>query len=215
MNILHICANPKPIEESASKQLATTFFSNLVTLNQDVEINNVDLYENTPPFLSNDAIRAFWYPVSIEGYQATDTELKAAQYGIDQAKQLCAADVLVLTTPMWNFSLPAIMKAWIDMTFAPGHAFDITAKGVTPKHKIQKVVLLAASGGVYKEGDKRDVLLPQLEAAFGFIGIDDFDIAWADGQNTMHYKDSEERKSFALEAAQEIAEDVASLTVPA
>ena len=67
MNVLHVCANPKPTEESVSKQLATTFFSNLVTINPDIDITNLDLYQDPPPFLSYAAIRGFWYPINIEG----------------------------------------------------------------------------------------------------------------------------------------------------
>ena len=56
MNVLHICANPKPTEDSASKQLAITFFSKLIEIDPDIEITNVDLYQDPPPFLSYSAI---------------------------------------------------------------------------------------------------------------------------------------------------------------
>ena len=52
MNVLHICANPRPIEESASKQLAAAFFARLVEKNPDVVVNNLDLYQDPPPYLS-------------------------------------------------------------------------------------------------------------------------------------------------------------------
>ena len=45
MNILHVCANPKPTEESISKQLASAFFGKVIELKPDVELVNVDLYE--------------------------------------------------------------------------------------------------------------------------------------------------------------------------
>ena len=44
MNVLHICANPRPVQESVSKQLATAFFMRLAERNPDINVTNVDLY---------------------------------------------------------------------------------------------------------------------------------------------------------------------------
>ena len=52
MNILHVCANPKPTEEAISKQLASAFFGKLIELKPEVELINVDLYDEKPPFFS-------------------------------------------------------------------------------------------------------------------------------------------------------------------
>ena len=78
-----------------------------------------------------------------------------------------------------------------------------------PLHRVRKLVLLAASGGVYQEGDPRDALTAEISAAFGFIGITDLTIAWADGQNAVVFGDHEARKQTAIEAAMEAAEEVA------
>ena len=214
VNILHVCANPKPIDESASKQLAAAFFAKLVELNPDAEITNVDLYQDPPPFLSYGAIRGSWFPVYIDGYTATKEELSQLEYADLQAEVFNSADVLVLTLPMWNFSVPAILKAWVDQVFTPGRAFEVLKnKGILPKHKIQKMVLLVASGGAYKEGDERDSLTSQIESLFAWVGIRDISIAWADGQDVFLFDDSEQRKLFAREAAEEVAEEVASLAL--
>ena len=60
MNVLHVCASPRPTEESVSKQLAIAFFTKMAELNPDVDVTNVDLYHNPPPFLSYYAYRAMW-----------------------------------------------------------------------------------------------------------------------------------------------------------
>lgn len=208
MNILHVCANPKPMEESASKQLATAFMGKLFELNPEVEIENVDLYEELPPFYSYPQYRGVWNPVFEKDYEPTAEELTAMTYAKHMAEKFNNADVLVLTTPMWNFSLPAVMKAWVDQVLTPGLTFELTKEGAKPLHKIKQVVLLVASGGVYKYDDPRDALTKQVEAAFGFIGIDDVQIAWADGQNPMFVLNGEERKQMAIESAEEIAEDL-------
>ena len=214
MNILHICANPKPTEESVSKQLAAAFFGKLIELRPDLDLVNVDLYDEKPPFYSYELYKRAWYPILDEAYEPSKAEEMAINYAAKQAEAFNEADVLVLTAPMWNFSVPAIMKAWMDQILCPNLTFTISPQeGVKPLHKIKSIVLLVASGGVYKEDDERDALTRQVRSAFGFIGIDDLEIVWADGQNSIFNMDSEMRKEMAMEAAAEIAEDIAELEV--
>ena len=209
MNILHVCANPKPTEESVSKQLAARFFGKLMELNPEVQLSNVDLYEEKPPYYSNDLYRRMWNPVFDSAYEPSKAEEAADHYAKNQAEELNKTDVLVLTMPMWNFSAPAVMKAWMDQILSPGLLFDLTDEGPKALHNIKSIVLLVASGGIYKEDDERDALSRQVRAAFGFIGIDDIRIAWADGQNSLFCSDCEARRDMAFEAAEELAEDFA------
>ena len=212
MNVLHVCANPKPTEESVSKQLASAFFGKLIELRPDIELVNIDLYDEKPPFYSYELYKRAWYPVFDGTYEPSKAEEMAFNYAAKQAEAFNAADVLVLTMPMWNFSVPAIMKAWMDQILSPGLTFSISPEeGVKPLHKVKSIVLLVASGGVYKEDDERDALTRQVRSAFGFIGIDDLEIVWADGQNPLFNMDHEQRKEMALEAAAEIAEDIAEI----
>ena len=80
-----------------------------------------------------------------------------------------------------------------------------------PTHHLRTVVLLVSSDQVYKEGDVRDGLTPAIRAIFAYIGVDDVQIAWADGQDASRHFDSEQRREMAIEAAREIAEDIATL----
>ncbi|MFA5688186.1 MAG: NAD(P)H-dependent oxidoreductase [Kiritimatiellales bacterium] len=206
MNILHVCANPKPVEQSTSKQLAARFFGKLLELSPDVELNNVDLYQDKPPYYSNDLFRRMWMPVDDPAYEPSRAEEAAANYTQKQTDELKKTDVLVLTMPMWNFSAPGVMKAWMDQILAPGFLFEITDEGNQPLHNIKTLILLVASGGIYKEGDRRDALSPQIETAFGFIGIHDIRVAWADGQRTH---EAAARRELAFDAAEELAEELA------
>jgi len=214
MNILHICANPKPAEESVSKQLSIAFISSIVEKFPDVELNNVDLYQDPPPFLDYAIFRALWTPAFTPGYTPSKAEKQAAAYAERHAAMFNRADILVLTMPMWNFGMPAIMKAWLDLVLAPNLTFKFEPKedsgfAIRPLHHVRRIILLVSSGGVYREGDPRDALTANIEAAFQFIGIEDITIAWADGQNPLAYADYEERRQTALEAAQEAAEEIA------
>ena len=216
MNVLHVCANPKPTEESVSKQLAAAFFGKLIELRSDVELVNTDLYDEKPPFYSYELYKRVWYPVLDESYEPSKAEDMAQNYAAKQAEAFNAADVVVLTMPMWNYSVPAIMKAWMDQILCPGLTFSLsTEEGVKGLHKVKSIVLLVASGSVYKEDDDRDALTRQVRHAFSFIGIDNLEIVWADGQNSLFNMDTDARKEMALEAAVEIAEDIAELELGA
>ena len=212
MNILHVCANPKPTEESISKQIASAFIGRLIELKPDVELVNVDLYDEKPPFYSYDLYKRAWYPVFNEGYEPSKVEEMSLNYANGQIEKFKDADVLVLTMPMWNYSVPAIMKAWIDQVLLPGYTFSISKEyGVKGLHKIKRIVMLVSSGGVYKEDDDRDALTRQIRHGFEFIGINEIDVVWAEGQNPLFFDNSEENKAVAMEAATEVAEDIAEL----
>jgi FMN-dependent NADH-azoreductase len=213
MNVLHVCASPRPTEESVSKQLAIAFFTKLAELNSDVDVTNVDLYHNPPPYLSYDAYRAMWQPVIDPAYEVTDAEKKASAYSTAQCKLFKEADVLVLTMPMWNCGVPAIMKAWLDQVMAPGQIFTYSPEGIKPEHALRKVILLISSGAVFKENAPDDALTIQIQAAMASIGVTDMVVAWADGQDPVTHSDCALRKSMAIEAAQELAEEVATMTL--
>ncbi len=209
MKILHVMASPQSNDESVSKKMALEFFSALMEKNPDVEVENLDLYQNKPPFLSNEALRYFWKPVAEPGYVPSKQEEMAVNYSHNNAPSLAEADVLVITTPVWINGMPAILKAWLDQVVVPGVMFEMGSDGVKPTHHLQEVVLLVSSSDVYKEGDERDGLTPALRAVFAYIGVDNVQIAWADGQDAGRHFDAEERLNVALDAAREIAEDLA------
>jgi FMN-dependent NADH-azoreductase len=211
MNVLHVIANPRPAETSASKKLAFEFFAALTEKNPDVVVNNVDLYQNKPPYVSAEALNYFWGPIANPAYIPTKAEETAANFSNNNAQALIDADVLVLTMPVWLNSMPSILKAWLDQVLVPGKMFSFGAEGPIPTHHLKTVVLLVSSDQVYKEGDIRDGLTPALRAIFAYIGVEDLQIAWADGQDTARHFDSAERREMAIEAAREIAEDIATL----
>ena len=139
------------------------------------------------------------------------TNMPDRESALALAQALIDADVLVLTLPVWLNSMPAILKAWFDQVLVPGKMFAFGAEGLIPTHHLRTVVLLVSSDQVYKEGDVRDGLTPALRAIFTYIGVDDIQIAWADGQDASRHFDSEQRREMAIEAAKEIAEDIAGL----
>ena len=210
MNVLHVIANPRPAETSSSKKLAFEFFAALTEKNPDVVVNNIDLYQNKPPYVSAEALNYFWGPIANPAYIPSKSEETAANFSNNNAQALVDADVLVLTMPVWLNSMPAILKAWLDQVIVHGKMYSFGPEGLVPTHHLRTVVLLVSSDQVYKEGDLRDGLTPALRAIFAYIGVEDIQIAWADGQDASRHFDSNERREMAMEAAREIAEDIAS-----
>ncbi len=188
--------------------MAFEFFAALMEKNPEVEVNNVDLYQTKPPFVSSEALNYFWGPVLDSAYIPTKSEENAANFSNNNTPALMDADVLVLTMPVWLNSMPAILKAWLDQVFVPGKMFTYGVDGIVPIHKLKTVVLMVSSDQAYKEGDERDGLTPAIRAIFSYIGVEDIQIAWADGQDASRHLDSAERLEMATEAAREIAEDL-------
>jgi len=214
MNVMHVCANPRPISESTSKQMAASFFAKLAELNPDVNVTNVDLYQSRPPVVSGAALMCWWNSGLSENYQPTPAEQKATNYARQQCALLKDTDILVLTMPVWNNSMPAIMKAWIDQVMIPNQMFMVGADGtLQPLHHIRRVILLISSAEVFKENDPADGLTPAIRATFNAIGISDIVVAWADGQDKDRRSDAGLRKEMAMEAAQELAEETAEMAV--
>lgn len=198
MKVLHVIANPKPTAEANSKQLSDALLKALKAKAPDTSITEVDLYANPPPFYDYETYRHFWYPVFDPTYKATDKEKKAVKYAMAQCDLFKQADVLVITTPMWNFGVPAILKAWLDQVLMPNVTFSIGATGFKAMHSIRKVVVLASSGGTYEAGDVRDGIRNGIKSAVGFVGISDVEVVWVQGQNPFFFKDHAERKAKAI-----------------
>lgn len=213
MKVLHVCDNPKPTEESVSKQLAMKFFIKLTSLNDEVEVDNVDLNAEPPPPYSYDQYRACWFPATVPGYVPTAEEELAATYAKAQAEKFNQADVLVLTMPLWNYSMPGGMKLWIDHIIAPGLTYYKEGENNKPLHKVKRMILIVASGDSFQEGDLADALTPAITSSFRGIGVEDISLAWADGQDTSKFTNSAERMAWAVEAVEEHAEEVAETRV--
>lgn len=211
MNVLHVCADPKPTEESVTKQMATKFFSKMIDLNPSMEMENVDLYEEKPPFYTYALYQRMWKPIFEEDYKPSKEEDAAIHYAKRETERFNSADVLVLTAPMWNSGIPAILKAWIDQVIAPNLTFQVTGEAPKPLHRIKTVVLLTSSGETYDENDERDAVTPAIRTPFQSIGVDEIQIAWADGQDVLKNSDSELRRTLAMEFVEEIAEDVSGV----
>lgn len=86
-------------------------------------------------------------------------------------EELLAADILVLGTPMYNFNVPASLKAWIDYVVRPGKTFHRVANGNLEGLCGDKKVYVCTASSGKSIGTGMDHLRPYLDVIFGFIGI--------------------------------------------
>jgi FMN-dependent NADH-azoreductase len=110
-----------------------------------------------------------------------------------------AADVIVVGAPMYNFSLPSQLKAWLDRLTVPGKTFRYTANGVEGLVKGKRVIVASSRGGFYSEGHPAASLDHQesyLTGLFGFIGITEIAFVRAEGLGI-----SPESRKAAMDAA--------------
>ncbi|MDJ1158846.1 FMN-dependent NADH-azoreductase [Chelatococcus sp. SYSU_G07232] len=122
--------------------------------------------------------------------------------------EFLAADVVVIGAPMYNFSIPSQLKAWIDRLAVAGKTFRYTEKGPEGLAGGKKVIVVSSRGGVYSAGSPLEAIDHQeryLRSIFGFFGISDVEFVRAEGVNL-----SPEHKEQAISAARRsIAENAA------
>ncbi|MEA3535168.1 FMN-dependent NADH-azoreductase [Rhizobium sp. CC-YZS058] len=112
------------------------------------------------------------------------TDLGAAPAGRDVLAEFLAADVVVIGAPMYNFTVPTQLKAWLDRILVAGKTFRYGAAGVEGLAGGRKVVIASARGGVYGEGSPAAIMdhqEPLLVNTLGFIGVTDVEIVRAEG----------------------------------
>ena len=97
-------------------------------------------------------------------------------------EEIQAADVVAIGVPVYNFGVPAALKAWVDMIARAGVTFRYTDKGPVGLLSGKKAYLVVASGGVAVDS-ALDFATPYMRQALRFVGINDIEVIAADQQN--------------------------------
>ena len=109
--------------------------------------------------------------------QANPVEAAAATHTMEQ---FLAADVLVIGAPMYNFSIPSTLKAWIDRVAVAGKTFRYTEKGSEGLAGSKKVIIASGRGGIHTDAPT-DFQEAYLRQVFGFLGVTDIEFVRAEG----------------------------------
>jgi len=182
-HILHLDASARPglagkdQHGSHSRNLSHRFVSQWLARRAQDSLTYRDIGQNPPSFISHD-----WIASSFTPEQQREPWMRETLAESDQlVDELIAADVLVLGTPLYNFGMPAALKAWIDQIVRPGRTVDIDDSNPLDPYvprladRPRHAVILTARGGigfgVGGEMAHMNHLEPNLISALGFIGI--------------------------------------------
>ncbi len=176
-NILRVDASAR-VEASISRQLSAKLVDHFAE-QEAVKIQIRDLNESLP-FVSEDWITSnFTRP---DKRTAEDEARLSFSSGL--VAELKEADILVIGTPIYNFSVPAALKAWIDMIARVGLTFQYTESGPVGLLQGKRAIILVASGGT-QVGSDIDFATPYLRHALAFIGIMDVTFIAADALSSQ------------------------------
>ena len=154
-------------DHSISRTMTRRFVVAWQAAHPDGEVVDRDLMETHLQFIG-----ALWLQAYFTPPEQHSPEMKAQLRLSDELLgELLACDHLVIATPVYNYNVPAALKAWIDSIVRKGTTLGYDGKGlVTGK----KATVLMASGGVYTEGSPiRDIATHYLRLILGVIGITD------------------------------------------
>ena len=181
MKLLHIDSSILG-DNSVSRQLSQTIVEQWRQAHTRLEISYRDLAAEAPGHLSAEILGAgFIDPQLHSPVQRDETALSASLL-----EEFLAADVIVLGAPMYNFSIPSQLKAWLDRVLVRGRTFKYTENGPVGLAGGKKVVIVSSRGGMYGEGSPARLMDHQesyLETVLGFMGITDVSVIRAEGVN--------------------------------
>jgi FMN-dependent NADH-azoreductase len=94
---------------------------------------------------------------------------------LSEIRRFLSADAYLISTPMWNFSVPYTLKHYIDIIVQPNYLFRYAEGGVEDLAKNKKMAVITSRGGEYSSEKTRslDFQEPYLRTIFGFVGITD------------------------------------------
>lgn len=177
LNILELNASGRK-SASVSRMLTSELVRELEKKHGGASIARRDLSLGVP-FVDEDWIAAnFTAPED-----RSDTQNDVLHHSDQLVAELQASDTIVIGVPIYNFSIPASLKAWVDMITRARLSFRYAADGPEGLLKGKTAYLVVASGGV-AVGSAMDFATPYLRHALGFVGITDVQIIAAEKLNS-------------------------------
>lgn len=178
MKLLHIDASILG-GNSVSRQLSAAAVERLRKTSPDLDVTYRDLSTKPLSHLSGEHLAAA-HGATPETQAARD-DIAASSAALDE---FLAADIVVIGAPMYNFTIPSQLKAWIDRILVAGKTFRYSEKGVEGLAGGKRVIVTVSRGGFYGAGAPSaagEHLETYLRWVFGFIGITNPEIIIAEG----------------------------------
>lgn len=168
-------------ESSVSRQMTMRFVSEWKAAHPVGSVTIRDLAETDLPFVTAPWLQAYFTPAEHRSPEMAD----ALRLSDELVAEILAADHVVIATPVYNYNVPAALKAWVDHIVRKGLTLGVDGAGlITGK----KATVLIASGGVYSEGSPirdRDIATQYLRLILGVIGISDVTVVAGGGAKAV------------------------------
>lgn len=180
MKLLHIDSSVLG-DNSVSRQLTAQTVAQWKARHAELEVSYLDLATQAPNHLNADSL-GFRLPADAAELSAVQQQENVISEAL--VSQFLAADVIVVGAPLYNFSVPSQLKAWIDRICQAGRTFRYTANGPEGLAGGKKVVVVSTRGGKYSISEAARAMEHQetyLTTVFGFLGIRDVSIVRAEG----------------------------------
>lgn len=178
MKLLHIDSGITG-KLSASRQLSAEVVGELTRAMPDLNVTRHDLDADPIPHLDSSrlsTVRPANAPKGVAGIP--DSE------GANALAEFLAADIVVIGAPMYNFTIPSQLKAWLDRILIAGKTFRYSEAGPVGLASDKRVIIVSTRGGLYAPGmpfEANDFQETYLRAVFAFIGIAAVEIVRAEG----------------------------------
>ena len=189
-------------EGSQSRLIAGEFIDRWRRSHPRTVVVERELTAETMPHLNLPALAAAVTPAETRSAE----QHQAAALADTLIAEVEAAEVIVLAVPMYNFSIPSTLKAWIDHITRSGRTFRYGAGGPEGLLRGKKVFVITGRGLVYGDsspGKDMDFQAPYLRAMLAFLGLDDVTFIHLEG-----LKISPEAASGTLERARQAIGDL-------
>lgn len=206
--VLYITAHPHDETQSFSMAVSNEFINTYKEVNPNDEVIHLDLYKENIPELDVDVFSGWGKLRSGQEFNTLSAEEQAKVGRLNElSDQFVSADKYVFVTPMWNFSFPPVMKAYIDSVAVAGKTFKYTEQGSVGLLTDKKALHIQARGGIYSEGPAAELEMGHrylVSVVSGFFGVPSFEGLFIEGHNAMPDK-AEEIKANAIARAKDLA----------
>src|SRR6202049_2570205 len=165
---------------SVSRQLTAKFAEEWRKSHPNSEVIQRDLSATALPLITDD-----WGATYLEDSQLTLAQRSYLSTSDQLIQELAAADTVVIGAPMHNFTIPSLLKAWIDQVVRLGKTVGYGPNGPQGLLGKNKVVVITSRGSAYEKGTAReafDFQEPYLRHILGFIGLTDVKFIHAENQ---------------------------------
>jgi FMN-dependent NADH-azoreductase len=170
--LLHIDSSAAT-DGSVSRKLTSGFVAEWLRANPDYTVRYRDLAAQPLPGVTGDLLGAMYAPAGTELSEAKKAALAHSDSVVDEFLE---ADLYVFGVPMYNFSVPAAFKAYIDQVVRMGKTMGVGPNGLTGMVKGKKLLIISTRSGDYGKGGPRDgwdFHEPYVRKFFGWLGIED------------------------------------------